>query len=289
MNLAVKNQSAAGPAHFGPAPFYCGSSTTVSRTAAGPAPSGKSDALRAAITWRRLELLLFAAVLLAFNWQLARGVFSQNLTFLPSAVAAGEWWRLLTHPFVHVSWYHLLLDGVAFLLLYDTLEEGRGLIRALYVIASAAGSLLAAWGWDPMIGTHGLCGLSGIAHGLMAVTALEMMSPGGTQKARIAGLMSYGLVIGKCAFEALTGQALIGFLHFGLLGTPVAVCHAGGVLGGITVFALVSIICSHSPNPRIKGRSPLSRCSHGRNVTAANLPSAGDSVLFQAQGCNGST
>ena len=71
----------------------------------------------------RWDLLLFTALTLLLNLPLGRGSFSDALRFRPSAVGDGEWWRLLTHPFIHVSWYHLFLDGVAFFILYRGLEE----------------------------------------------------------------------------------------------------------------------------------------------------------------------
>jgi len=153
--------------------------------------------------------------------------FRYVLCFSISAVLAGEWWRVLTHPFVHVSWYHALLDGAAFVLLYRMIEGPR----VAYCVAAGAGSLLAAvWFW-PAIGATGLCGLSGIAHGLMAVSALEMIQRGDRW-----GWGCLALVAGKSIWEAAPGQVFFAWLHFGLLGTPVAVCHLGGVVGGLVGF-----------------------------------------------------
>jgi rhomboid family GlyGly-CTERM serine protease len=153
-----------------------------------------------------------------------------SLCFNPSAVVAGQWWRVVTHPFVHVSWYHLLLDGAAFLLLYHGLERHR--LR--YVAATGAGSLLASlWFW-PAIGTTGLCGLSGIAHGLMAVMALELIHRGDR-----LGWSCLALVAGKAIWEGATGHVVFEGLHSGLIGTPVAVCHFGGVIGGAIAFAML--------------------------------------------------
>jgi rhomboid family GlyGly-CTERM serine protease len=172
------------------------------------------------------ELLTFSVLLAVCNLPALRA----QLSFSPSAVAAGQWWRVITHPFVHVSWYHLLLDGSAFLLLYQSLRGPR----VAYVTAAGAGSLLASlWFW-PAIGTTGLCGLSGIAHGLMAVSALEMIHQG----ERRVGWTCLALVAGKSIWEAATGQVVFSFLHFGLMGTPVAVCHLGGVVGGAAAFTL---------------------------------------------------
>jgi rhomboid family GlyGly-CTERM serine protease len=170
------------------------------------------------------------------------------MIFMPQAVQDGEWWRLFTHPFVHVTWYHLLLDGVAFLALYHSLVEVSAVRRLLYVLAAAAGSLLLSWASAPGISTSGLCGLSGTAHGLMAVSALELVGaqPPGSNGRRI-GLVSLAVVVGKAALEALSGRMFFTFLHFGLMGDPVAVSHAGGIIGGL--FAMLVLLPRRFPFP----------------------------------------
>jgi hypothetical protein len=138
------------------------------------------------------------------------------------------------------NWYHLLLDGTAFLTLYSSLLDASILRRLLYVCAAAVGSLLLSWAAAPSVATNGLCGLSGIAHGLMAVSALEMVAgnPAGSAERRV-GLISFILVISKSAFEALTGRMFFAFLDFGLLGDPVAVSHAGGIIGSLLAMLLL--------------------------------------------------
>jgi rhomboid family GlyGly-CTERM serine protease len=176
----------------------------------------------------------FAVLLAICSGPALFGAMPQNLIFQPDAVRAGEWWRLLTHPFVHVTWYHLLLDGSAFFLLYHSLLETRLRHRLAYVLAAGTGSLLLSWLAAPAIAAHGLCGLSGIAHGLMAISALEMMRHNYHHSAEWRwGAITFALVVGKALFEAVTGRVFFGFLHFGLMGAPVAVSHAGGILGGL--------------------------------------------------------
>src|SRR5580765_5697912 len=90
---------------------------------------------------QRPEMLVFVALLAVFNFPVLFGRSWSSMMFQSDAVARGEWWRLFTHVFVHVTWYHLLLDATAFLTLYSSLME-KGLIRRLAcVVASAAGSL----------------------------------------------------------------------------------------------------------------------------------------------------
>jgi rhomboid family GlyGly-CTERM serine protease len=190
----------------------------------------KSHLQLAAKDNRSLEILGFVVLLVVLNLPLLSGGFAASLAFLPRAVVAGQWWRVLTHPFVHVSWYHLLLDGIAFLLLYADLKESNRWLRAGYLCASGAASLLVSMCFWPRIHTSGLCGLSGIDHGLMAVSSLEMMT---VKQSRHYGVLLFVCVAGKCIIEAFTGQVMLASVHSGMIGQPVAVCHAGGVLGGL--------------------------------------------------------
>jgi rhomboid family GlyGly-CTERM serine protease len=193
----------------------------------------------------RLELVVFAIVLSFLNAPLFGGAWPRHLVFFPELVAAGEWWRVVTHPFVHVSWYHLLLDGSAFLLLYSELRDWSRARRLIAVGVCALGSLLAAM-LSPAVASIGFCGLSGVAHGLMAITAVEMIRRA-ERRERIAGWCALLLVVGKATTEAASGQVALSFLHFGLMGVPIAACHAGGVIAGL-ILALFKRAPSTAPN-----------------------------------------
>lgn len=187
---------------------------------------------------RRRQWLIWSwiAVLAAVNLPLFSGEIRMGLIFLPDAVEMGQWWRIFTYPLVHLSWYHLLLDAGGFLLLYPCLEEKRVPAKALYIIGAGAGSLLLSLAMDPSISQQGLSGLSGIAHGLMAITALEMLRH---KDQRTWGLISLSLVVSKSAYELWTGRVLFEFMHMGLCGQPMATSHAGGVMGGLVAFMLM--------------------------------------------------
>lgn len=207
----------------------------------GIAPTGLTalfrsldDSLRH-ILWR-IELALFAALLVLFNLPLLFGGFSTRCIFHLAAVHAGEWWRVLTHPFVHVSWYHLVLDAAAFFLAYTELQHRRLGSRLALVTAAGAGSLIAAIVASPLVATHGLCGLSGVAHGLTAVVALETLRRSDDKLFRWGGLLCFVGVVGKGVWEAIAGNVLFASWHLGSLGTPIAACHAGGILGALTIW-----------------------------------------------------
>ena len=184
-----------------------------------------------------LELAFFAVALALLNFPLLSGGFCESMIFFPQRVAMGEWWRVVSHPFVHLTWYHLLLDAGAFLLLYSGLEEQRPLQRIGYVVACAMGSLLVSTLASPVVQDRGLCGLSGTAHGLMAISALESIKRQSLDgKWCRAGMISLGIVVAKSVIEVLQGHVFFEFLHFGMMGLPIPESHAGGVLSGIVAF-----------------------------------------------------
>ncbi len=202
------------------------------------------------------ELAIFASMLVLINLPLLDGGFRESFVFFPERVKMGEWWRVALHPFVHLSWYHFLLDAGAFLLLYSGLDESSPLRRIACVAFCGLGSLVLCGLASPVAQTRGLCGLSGVAHGLMAISAIESMRrESQTQRPRLcAGAISFVAVTGKSIFEVLHGHVLFESLHFGMTGFPMPESHAGGVLSG-AVAALV--LGSMAASGKMKGQGRL--------------------------------
>ena len=188
---------------------------------------------------------VFVSALLALNMSLTNGRVAETLIFYPDAVFAGDWWRILAHPFIHVSWYHLLLDGSAIVTLWAALR-GHSVFRRCAIAATAgAGSLLAAL-TSPDVYSHGLCGLSGVAHGLMGAVAIQLISSSESDHAlRRAGWICLAGVFMKCAIEAMTGSVVFSFFHGNHIGIPIASCHAGGLLGGLAI-SLIFLLRRHT-------------------------------------------
>ncbi|MCG6893980.1 MAG: rhombosortase [Desulfobacteraceae bacterium] len=186
-------------------------------------------------THRRLgaDVLLFAGLVVLLNLHLVGIGSPLSWVFFPQALIEGQWWRLLTHPLVHVSPYHLFLDGGAFVLLYHGLSEKRAGRKLAYVGVAGLSSLAGAMAFAPQLGTTGLCGLSGIAHGLMAVSGLEMIGDGVHRR---TGWITFGCVAGKSLYEVYRGEVVFEFLHMGMCGVPLAACHLGGVVGATLLF-----------------------------------------------------
>jgi rhomboid family GlyGly-CTERM serine protease len=182
-----------------------------------------------------IEGLLFASLLLAANIGLLSGQPKTEWMLLPAAVAQGEWWRLLLHPWVHVSVYHLLLDATAFLSLFYMLDHQRPFERWGILAAAWAGQTAAVWWGDPNLASMGLCGLSGVAHGLFAAVCLQWRRDPTLRQ--MGNMLLLGL-LAKCIWEAMTGTVFLSFLHLGSVGTPLTRCHGGGVMGAIGAYAI---------------------------------------------------
>ena len=183
------------------------------------------------------DIVFFSGFLILCNFHLIMPDLMRPLIFNPADFMAGKWWLIFTYSFVHVSWYHLLLDAGAFLLLYTGLETRRISRRLFYTAGCGVCSFGATLLFAPEIKNLGLCGISGIAHGLMAVTALEMIT--GRTYAK-QGWLCLFIVAFKSLYEIIAGEMLFSFLLFGMCGTPLAASHIGGVLGGISSFMLAA-------------------------------------------------
>ena len=238
-----------------------------------PELAALDDALRHQL-WR-CEVAILGAILVALNLPLLGGEFSTRFIYHPIPVAAGEWWRLFTHPFVHVSPYHLALDAAAFFLAYIELKQWRLSSRLTLLGSAAAGGLIAALAASPLVATHGLCGLSGIAHGLTAVVSLELLHRSTDRLSQWTAALCFVGVVGKSVLEATTGNVLFATWHLGSLGTPIAACHAGGVLGALLCWWVrlvrepsLQIRASHEASAACNERNSSVTCAGSSRVCA---------------------
>jgi rhomboid family GlyGly-CTERM serine protease len=158
------------------------------------------------------------------------------LAFDRGAVAAGEVWRLLTGHWVHWSLAHLLWDLAAFLGLATACElaPSCGRRRMLSAVALAAIAIPAVlWIALPRMPTYrGLSGLDSALFVLLVVTLLREDWHAGHRAWAAAEIAVLVLFLGKCLYEAATGEAFFatagGFV-------PVPLAHLVGGLMGLAV------------------------------------------------------
>lgn len=187
------------------------------------------------------ELACWVVLLAVINLPLLTGNIPEIFTLNLPMVKTGQLWRIVTYPFAHVSIYHLLMDASAFLMIYAGLEEKKISRRLSYTAGCGIGSLLFSLLCSHTIGTVGLSGLSGIAHGLMVVTSLELIKNHQKETALFkTGVVIAAMVVCKSIVEVWTGEVVFSCLHIGNIGIPVVESHLGGVIGGIVSFLVLN-------------------------------------------------
>ena len=192
---------------------------------------------------RSFELCFWLGLLIFCNHSLLQGRMAGQYVFLPSLVGNGEWYRAVLSPFVHVSWYHLALDALAFLFLWKSLDGENTGVRWIYLLFCWAGCLLVPLLVSEQIHALGLCGLSGISHGLFAVSALELAADKKYQEAGFIGRIMFAVLFAKIVWEMLSGKVFLAGFHLGYVGTPLVSSHLGGFLGGSLAYFLIRMAC----------------------------------------------
>lgn len=188
----------------------------------------------------KISTNVFIFLILVCNINLLVGEPPSWSLFLFDNVVQGQWWRVITHPFTHVSLYHLAVDLLATSILFSQLRSSSTVSRPLLFTICSLASLLAVVLFSPHLLTSGYCGLSGTAHGLMSFLGMQWLTDAFTKKERAVPLLTGLLFLlssaGKSVIEVVTGQVVFSSLHMGELGVPLVHAHLGGAVGGIILF-----------------------------------------------------
>jgi rhomboid family GlyGly-CTERM serine protease len=173
-----------------------------------------SDGKRGAV------LLAILALLLAL--QLSGPGTLIALRYERGAIAAGEWWRLVTAHLVHLDLRHTLLNGLGLILMWALfVRDYRARQWFLILVTSAATIDAGMWFFDR--GVNWYVGASGVLHGMMAAGVLAAV-----RRHEPTGFVLGAFLIGKLVYEQTTGA-----LPLAGPAVPVVVdAHLYGVIGG---------------------------------------------------------
>jgi rhomboid protease GluP len=133
---------------------------------------------------------------------------------------AGQWWRLFTSCFIHISIFHLLMNSYALLIIGAQLEPllGKARFLAAYLFTGIASSIVSLWWHDMTISA----GASGAIFGLYGVF-LAMLTTNIIEKSVRKQLLSSILVF--VAYNLL----------YGMKGGIDNAAHLGGLLSGLLI------------------------------------------------------
>jgi rhomboid family GlyGly-CTERM serine protease len=156
------------------------------------------------------------------------------LQFDRDAVAAGQWWRLLTSHLTHWNGENLLWNVVVFALLGWLCEACNRLRFAACVALSALLIGITTWLFAPQLATFR--GISGVDSALFAFLAVTVLRAQWAERNWPWTVATAALIVGfgvKVFVELRTGRAL--FVDSTAAGfTPMPVAHAvGAAVGGL--------------------------------------------------------
>ncbi|RKZ39058.1 MAG: rhombosortase [Candidatus Parabeggiatoa sp. nov. 3] len=91
-----------------------------------------------------------------------------DIRYSRAGIENGEYWRLVTAHFVHLSWNHMWLNALSLLIIWELAAKSY---RFGWIIICGFGMSLGLWLFSPQVIWY--VGLSGILHGLLAATAWQ--------------------------------------------------------------------------------------------------------------------
>lgn len=160
---------------------------------------------------------LLAANVAVFVMQLASRMVQYKFALLPGAVAAGEYYRLISSAFIHYGIIHILFNMWALYVLGPPLEQHLGRLRfaTLYLMSALGGSVVVYLFSSPMTGTGGA---SGAIFGLFGATIVAARKLN-LDVRWLVGLVAVNLVL-TFSIPGISWQGHIGGLITGaLIGT----------------------------------------------------------------------
>lgn len=174
--------------------------------------------------------LLVVCVLLAAGGDEVRELGRYERT----AIANGEYWRLVSGQLVHLGFGHLWPNLAALAIigvLFDDVFRPRDWWRA--AAASAAAINLGLYAFEPDVLWY--VGISGVLHGFVAAGAFALV----LQRQAIGAVLAAGLVA-KLSFEQLVGP--VPFTAESVGGPVVVAAHLYGALGALLAEAAAQVV-----------------------------------------------
>ncbi len=139
-----------------------------------------------------------------------------------AALAAGEWWRLLSAHFVHLDAGHAVLNGLGLVLMWALFARDYSPLRWLAIYLSSTLAIGAGlWFFDPEIQWY--VGASGALHGVMSAGTLAHL-----RRRDLDGWILAAFIIAKLSYEQLAGS-----MPFAGAAHTVVDAHLYGAIGGL--------------------------------------------------------
>lgn len=227
---------------------------TAARTIAG-ARHGQQPIVTYTLIGLNLAVYILVGLQAGSLDALGRSTIYRGASLSPMFVAGGEWWRVVTSGFLHLSSTHIALNMLALYFIGLGLERvlGRWRYIALYVLSLLGGSAAVMW-FAPV--NSGAAGASGAIFGLMGALLVTLKRL--KLNLRQAGIIIGINVIATFIIPNISWQAHLGGLVVGaLVGAAMVYAPAaarlkwqiGAVVGMTLVLAAVIVAKDLSIGP----------------------------------------
>ncbi len=149
------------------------------------------------------------------------------LRYERTALAAGQWWRLLTAHFVHLDFAHAALNTLGLILMWALFARDYrpGQWLAIFLAAIAAIDI-GLWLRDSTVAWY--VGSSGALHGVMTAGTLAHVRRGD-----LDGWILAAFVVVKIGYEQVAGALPFSESHAGVVVDAHLYGAAGGLLAGL--------------------------------------------------------
>jgi len=151
-----------------PVGFQCPACVAQARQQVRPVRTALGGVVRAE-PYRATQVLIGLNGLLYLLTLLSGDRLVVDYGMFGAAVAAGEWWRLLTAPFLHAGLWHVGINMLALWILGGLLEPllGRWRFVSVYLVSALAGAVTSYAFSTPLVIS---VGASGAVFGLLGAT-----------------------------------------------------------------------------------------------------------------------
>ena len=178
----------------------------------------------------KLGISLLAACGLLLLPVLAGDAGREALRYDRTALAAGQWWRLLTAHFVHLDFDHAALNSLGLVLMWALFARDYRPRQWLAILLGSIAAIDAGlWLRDSTIAWY--VGSSGALHGIMAAGTLAHL-----RRRDLDGWILAVFIVVKLAYEQSAGALPFTDNHSGV----VVDAHLFGTLGGAGIAAFLA-------------------------------------------------
>jgi rhomboid family GlyGly-CTERM serine protease len=153
----------------------------------------------------------------------------QAFSFDRPAIAAGQWWRLLSAHFVHLDAEHAVLNGLGVVLMWALFARDYSPLRWVAIYLGAALTVSAGlWFLNPELRWY--VGASGALHGVMSAGTLAHL-----RRRDLDGWILAIFIVVKISYEQFAGA-----LPFAATANTIVDAHLYGAVGGVAIAAFLA-------------------------------------------------